>query len=388
LSIGITASGLITVYQTIANQQSQISNRKSTIKQSTIKQSTIGNALPTVLCFAATRGSFSDGDPTSVITTVCLNAATKQFTENCLVADISELRELPGNIIWTDVTDPTSRDFEELAEEFGFHHLSIEDCQNTHQRPKIEEYPGYYFLVLYEAQLVGPNDRLELRELNIFLGRNYLVTVHTRPIRAIETARRLWGEWVDRADQGSGLLAYLLIDAVVDDYLPLLDIISERMDDLEDLIFGDFQSESIHEIFGIKKKLLYLRRAVTPLRDVFNTMLRREQPIFAREIHVYFQDVFDHLIRVADSIDTLRDMLGSTMDAYLSVSGNRMNMVMKRLTSISTILMSVTLIAGIYGMNFVVMPELRMRYGYVYALITMVVVGFALYVYLKKVKWI
>jgi magnesium transporter len=117
-------------------------------------------------------------------------------------------------------------------------------------------------------------------------------------------------------------------------------------------------------------------------------MLRREQPIFPREIHIYFQDVFDHLIRVADTIDTLRDMLSSTMDAYLSVSGNRMNKIMKRLTSISTILMSVTLIAGIYGMNFVLMPELRWRYGYVFALSSMVIVGLALYWYLKKVDWI
>jgi len=134
--------------------------------------------------------------------------------------------------------------------------------------------------------------------------------------------------------------------------------------------------------------LLYLRRAVTPLRDVFNTLLRREQPIFPRDTHLYFQDVYDHLIRVADTIDTLRDMLSSTMDAYLSVSGNRMNKIMKRLTSISTILMSVTLIAGIYGMNFVFMPELRWRYGYVGALTSMVAVGVALYVYLKKVDWL
>jgi magnesium transporter len=204
----------------------------------------------------------------------------------------------------------------------------------------------------------------------------------------VETARRLWSEWMDRAEHGAGLLAYLLIDAIVDDYLPLLDIMSERMDTLEDSIFGEFQAEAIHEIFAIKKKLLYLRRAVAPLRDVFNTMLRREQAIFRREVYVYFQDVFDHLIRVADTIDTLRDMLGSTMDAYLSVSGNRMNMVMKRLTSISTILMSVTLIAGIYGMNFDVMPELKWRFGYVFALLSMVGVGFALYKYLKKVKWI
>jgi len=286
------------------------------------------------------------------------------------------------------VSDPISQDFDALAEEFGFHHLSIEDCRNEHQRPKVEEFEGYYFIVLYEAQLAGPNDRLELRELNIFLGKNYLVTVHSRPIRAIETARRLWGEWVDRSDQGAGLLSYLLIDAIVDDYMPLLDIVSEHMDDLEDSIFGEWRAEVIQDIFGVKKKLLYLRRSITPLRDVFNTLLRREQPIFPRETHVYFQDVYDHLIRVADTIDTLRDMLNSTMDAYLSVSGNRMNKIMKRLTSISTILMSVTLVAGIYGMNFVFLPETKWRYGYVYALVSMVVIGLALYTYLKKVNWI
>jgi len=323
-----------------------------------------------------------------MITTVCLNSISKQFTEDCPVADISDLREIATNVVWTDVSDPTSRDFEELAEEFGFHHLSIEDCRNEHQRPKVEEYTGYYFMVLYETELAGASDKLELRELNIFLGKNYLVTVHSRPIRAIETARRLWGEWSDRADQGSGLVAYLLIDAIVDDYLPLLDVISDHMDDLEDSIFGEWRAEVIEEIFTVKKKLLYLRRSVTPLRDVFNTLLRREQPIFPRETHIYFQDVFDHLIRVADTIDTLRDMLSSTMDAYLSVSGNRMNKIMKRLTTVATILMSVTLIAGIYGMNFDRMPELKWRYGYVFALISMIGVGLALYAYLKKVDWI
>ncbi len=323
-----------------------------------------------------------------MITTVFLDSATKKFTEGCAAADISELRGEDQNIVWADVADPTSSDFEELAQEFGFHHLSIEDCRHEHQRPKVEEYIGYYFIVLYEAQLAGANDRLELRELNIFLGKNYLVTVHSRPIRAIDTASRLWHEWTDRAGQGSGLLAYLLIDAIVDDYMPLLDVVSERMDELEDTIFGEFQPEAIQEIFSIKKKLLYLRRSITPLRDVFNTLLRREQPIFPRETHIYFQDVYDHLIRVADTIDTLRDMLGSTMDAYLSVSGNRMNQVMKRLTSISTMLMSVTLIAGIYGMNFEFMPELKWRFGYIYALLSMVGVGAALYFYLKKVKWL
>lgn len=323
-----------------------------------------------------------------MITTVCLNSESKEFTKDVLADDISDLCLMNQNIVWADVSDPTSEDFLELAKEFNFHPLSIEDCRNEHQRPKVEEYRGYYFMVIYEAELVGEHDKLELRELNIFLGKNYLVTVHSRPIRAITTAQRLWHEWTDRADHGAGLLAYLLTDAIVDDYMPLLDLLSENMDDLEDKIFGDFQPDVIRDIFRIKKQLLYLRRAVAPLRDVFNTMLRREQPIFPRETHVYFQDVFDHIIRVADTIDNLREMLGSTMDAYLSVSGNRMNMVMKRLTSVATILMSVTLIAGIYGMNFDHMPELKWKYGYIFALLSMVVTGFGLYVYLRKVKWL
>ena len=323
-----------------------------------------------------------------MITTTCLDSKTRKFTNDFPAADISDYCLSEQNVVWADVSDPTGKDFDELAEEFNFHPLSIEDCRNAHQRPKVEEYPGYYFMVLYEAELVGPDDDLELRELNIFLGPNYLVTVHSRPIRAIETAKRLWGEWTDRSGQGAGLLAYLLIDAIVDDYLPLLDVLSDHMDDLEDNIFGDFKPESIQDIFRIKKQLLYLRRSITPLRDVFNTMLRREQPIFPRETLVYFQDVFDHIIRVADTIDNLRDMLGSTMDAYLSVSGNRMNQVMKRLTSISTILMSVTLVAGIYGMNFDFMPELKWRFGYVFALLSMVGIGLGIYFYLRKIKWL
>lgn len=323
-----------------------------------------------------------------MITAVCLDCTSKKFTNEFPVADISDLCLGKENVVWADVTDPRSEDFLNLAEEFNFHPLSIEDCQRPHQRPKVEEYPGYYFIVLYEAELVGENDELELRELNIFLGKNYLVTVHTKPIRAIKTAGRLWQQWTDKAEHGSGLLAYLLMDAIVDDYFPLLDILSERMDDLEDQIFGEFQPQSVEEIFRIKKQLLHLRRSITPLRDVFNTMLRREQPIFGHEIYVYFQDVFDHIIRVADTIDGLRDLLGSTMDAYLSMSGRRMNQIMKRLTSVSTILMSATLVAGVYGMNFNYMPELEWRYGYIFALGSMVVVALGLYFYLRKINWL
>jgi magnesium transporter len=324
----------------------------------------------------------------AMISVKVLDKETGQFSDEQQARRIDRLCAEKENVVWVDVSDPTDEDFSVLAEEFHFHPLSIEDCQHEHQRPKVEEYRGYYFIVMYEARRTDSSRSLELAELDIFLGANYLVTVHNREITAIATAARLWPEWIDRAEAGAGLLAYLLIDAIVDDYLPILDDMSERMDELEDEIFDEFDPASIREIFLIKKQLVFLRRAVAPLRDVFNTLLRREQPIFDREIYVYFQDVFDHLIRVADTIDSLRDLLGSTMDVYLSISGNRMNVVMKRLTSIATILMSVTLIAGIYGMNFDLMPELHWRYGYVFALLSMVIVGVALYAYLRRIDWL
>ncbi len=321
-----------------------------------------------------------------MIEALVLNRDSKAFSKLPAITDIHRLRNEAVNLLWVDVSDPTSQDFDDLAREFSLHPLAIEDCRHRHQRPKVEEYPGYYFIVLYQASITAEM-QLELRELNIFLGSNYLITVHSEPIAAVATAERLWREWTDLAGRGTGLVAYLLIDAVVDDYMPLLDTISDRLDVLEDQIFEDLRPESLQEIFVIKKQLLFLRRAVTPLRDVFNTLLRREQQVFSRETLVYFQDVFDHLIRIADTIDSLRDLLGSTMDAYLSLSGNRMNMVMKRLTAISTVLMSVTLIAGIYGMNFTYMPELTMRYGYVGALGSMLLVALLLYLYFRHIKW-
>src|SRR5215204_2269795 len=154
-------------------------------------------------------------EPGRVITTTCLDSEAKKFTQDFPAEELSDYCRVERNVVWADVSDPTSKDFDELAEEFGFHPLSIEDCRNAHQRPKVEEYPGYYFMVLYEAELVGPDDDRELRGLNIFRGANDLVTVHSRPIRAIETARRLWAEWTDRSGQGAGLLAYLLTDSIV-----------------------------------------------------------------------------------------------------------------------------------------------------------------------------
>jgi magnesium transporter len=322
-----------------------------------------------------------------MISTLLLHQDHKRFSKVSDATQISKLRENAKHVIWVDVSQPTAQDFECLHEEFGFHHLAIEDCRNAHQRPKIEDYHGYYFIVLYEAELTEQGE-LNLRELSVFLGSNYVVTVHHRPIQAIANGERLWRTWTDLADQGAGLLAYLIIDAVVDAYFPILDMMSDRMDGMEDLLFSDSTHETAESIFQSKKQLLQLRRSVTPLRDVFNILLRREQPLFTREVVYYFHDIYDHLIRVADSIDSLRDMLGSTMDVYLSLQGNRTNMVMKRMTALSTILMSAALVSGIYGMNFTHMPELQWQYGYYLALGLMLAIVIGLIIFFRWIKWL
>ena len=322
-----------------------------------------------------------------MISTILLNREQKTFSPVSNSDEISQLREDQANVLWVDITDPVEADWQHLREEFQFHHLAIEDCQNAHQRPKIEDYHGYYFIVLYEAELTETAE-LRLRELNMFLGPNYVVTVHRSPIRALAEGERLWRNWTDLAGLGAGLLAYLIMDAVVDQYFPVLDALSECMDDLEDRLFNEHDKETIEDIFQIKKQLLKMRHSVSPLRDVFNILLRREQPIFPREVSYYFQDIFDHLIRVADSIDNLRDLLGSTMDVYLSLQGNRMNMVMKRLTALSTILMSAALVSGIYGMNFQHMPELTWQHGYYGALGLMALMALALFIFFRWIKWL
>ena len=322
-----------------------------------------------------------------MISTLVLDRSSLTFRESGNPDQISDFCQNPLSVVWVDVTDPQDKDFDDLAREFGFHPLAIEDCRHPHQRPKIDEYSGYYFIVVYEASL-NEDCQLELRELNVFLGPNYIVTVHSQPIRAIENARKHWRGWTDLAERRTGIVMYLLIDPIVDEYLSLLDRLSDRLEELDEQIFDDFHPEALEEIFRVKKQLLFMRRTVAPVREVFNTLLKREQPIFSRETLVYFQDVYDHLIRVVEAIDTLRDIVGSTMDAYLSVSGNRLNKVMKQLTSISAILMSITLVSSIYGMNFQFMPELGARFGYVGALSAMLVIGLALYFYFRKINWL
>ena len=216
-------------------------------------------------------------------------------------------------------------------------------------------------------------------ELEIFLGANYVVTLHRTEVPVIATAEARWlSHRGEETSEGANFLAYMLIDGVVDSYFPLLDVFSDRLEELEESLFSSPDPGIVLEVFRLKKDILQLRRLVTPLRDVFLVLLRGPGSLFGPRTHVYFQDILDHLLRISDAIDTHRDLVGSAVDVYMSAVSNRTNDTMKKLTVLSTVLMSMALIAGIYGMNFRHMPELDWSYGYPLAVGSMVAVAVVL----------
>ncbi len=303
------------------------------------------------------------------------------------VGALRELLAQPDTLVWLDISDPDDDDQALLLHELRFHPLAVEDAVRSHERPKVDAYGHYYFLVFYEATLTAQDSHIMLGALSIFIGSNYLVTVHEEPNRHVEETQALWQIPDGPVDNKVSALVHGLLDSMVDDYFPLMDQVAERIESLEDTIFDRFEQGTIHTIFGLKKDLLDMRRAVAPERDVLNVLLRRELPIFDEHDLIYMQDVYDHIVRVTDSIDTYRDLMSSAVDSYLSLQSNRLNEIVKVLTMASIMLMAASLIAGIYGMNFDFMPELRWRLGYPWALGLMATVAVSLLVFFRRRGW-
>jgi len=312
----------------------------------------------------------------------------------CAVDDldaISDYLQQPETTVWLDIEAPDEAEVAVLRDEFGFHPLAIEDAVRDHERPKVDAYPHYYLIVFYAASYKPDREagdpQIDLRQLNLFVGKNFIVSIHSRPIPQVaQTIARWHLPDTPLGHTVSGVL-HDLLDAIVDDYFTLMDQVVDWVEELEDTIFSRFREGAIQEIFSLKKDLLLLRRVVAPERDVLNVLLRQELPIFRPADLVYLQDVYDHLVRVTDSVDTYRDLLSSALDSFLSLQSNQLNQLVKLLTLTSIILMSASLIAGIYGMNFANMPELDWRYGYPFALGLMVMIGGGLALYFRAQKW-
>jgi magnesium transporter len=254
-----------------------------------------------------------------------------------------------GSFFWLDLGHPTAADFNILRDVFKFHPLADDDSQQYKQRSKLDGYDDYVFIVIYGAG----SDEDGLVEVHCFYSDRFLVTVHRDACPVLAEIRRGYGKR-ERAKEQPSLLLYRVIDGLVDSFFPSLAVFDDRIDDLEDAIFLSASDEQLQEIFQMKRQLVEMRKILTPQRDAFASLMGSiaELPGLAERDEHYFRDVYDHLIRISDLIDSYRDLLTGAMDVYLSTVSNRLNAVMKQLTIIATVFLPLTFITGFFGQNF------------------------------------
>jgi len=294
-----------------------------------------------------------------------------------------------GAKLWVDIEDPTSQLLEELLEQrFGFHQLAAEDSLSPNTLPKYDAFPDYDFYIFRAVDVALNEHRTRTAKLAAFLGRDFLFTVHTGTLQAIdEVAGRLAND-KRILDNGPDYLLYEIVDLMVDAHFPLLEKIEECVDDLQDEIFKDAHPAHLDELLHLKRDVNVLRRQSLPQRELLNLISRGDSPFVQKQHLIYFRDLYDHMFRISETIDSERDMMSGTMEAYLSVIANRTNEIMRVLTVLSTIMLPLTLIAGIYGMNFEYMPELHWLHGYPFALGLMAGTTIVMLMWFRRKGWI
>jgi magnesium transporter len=305
------------------------------------------------------------------------------------LGEINELRRIPGTLVWLDLEAPGPEEIRLLEREFSIHPLAAEDLRKQGQRPKLDSYPDQHVLVAYEAQASElEGHTVGLSEVHLFVGAGYVVSAHWGDSPALVATQARFRDRSAVMGSDVGHLLYSILDAIVDSYFPHLDRLSDEIDKLEDLVLaGPIEKEAVRLIIAHKRELLELRRVLAPMRDVANELLRRDIDLVEAAAVPYYQDLYDHLIRVLDAVDLYRDLVASVLDANLAVQSNSLNAVMKRLTAFTVILMVPTLIAGIYGMNFEFMPELTWPIGYFMTLAFMAVAVIALFSFFRARDW-
>lgn len=289
---------------------------------------------------------------------------------------------------WFDVPNPNSPQLDELARRFGLHELQIEDCRHRPQRAKTEEHPNYIFSVLKRLLCTtstpdGEEFDLTFRDVDVFLGRDFIITVHENDTDLIERVgkrtRESGQERVDRA-------LYLLVDSIVDEYQPVLDALADETSDIEAQVLEKPEPAMLRRIFRLKRKLIEFRRTVAGMREVVNAMMRREHGLLGDDLDPYFRDIYDHLVRTLDLIESYRDLLTGSLDIYLSAVANRTNDVVKVLTVYGTVAIPLVVITGFFGMNLH-LPWAESRYGALFAAGTMIVSVFFVLWYFRRKGW-
>lgn len=302
------------------------------------------------------------------------------------VDDVDALLDEEGNV-WIDLSQPTDDEFDSIARIFNWHPLAIEDCRIENHLPKVDDYGPYLLMVVHGIDTAAGSEKFDSKEIEIFVGKNYLVTHHVERIVATE-------ELLDRCDRnpalaasGPSFLLYLLLDSLSNVYLPYLDGIDNRIDEIEQALIERPDRETLQNIYGLRRDVVGMKRVVTPQIEVMRRLARAEFPVIPDESAPYFRDIYDDLFRITQSADGYRELLSGAVDSYLSSLSNEMNQVMKVLTVFAAIMGSLTFLAGIWGMNFVFMPELNERWGYPFALGLMLMAAAALVWFFRRKRW-
>lgn len=301
--------------------------------------------------------------------------------------DIHDYLSRPGCFVWVALKDAAHEELAEMQKEFGLHELAVEDASHGHQRPKLEEYGDSLFAVVHTVETAG--EALNVGELHIFVGKNYVLSVRNRAREGFTSVRERCEREPHLLKLGAGFVLYALIDTVVDRYFPVIEDLESALEQLERMIFsGAPARENIERLYALKQKLMELKHAAGPLQETAGKLHGGRVPEVCLGTQEYFRDVYDHLLRINQSIDSLRDMVTTAITVNLSLSQVQENETTKRLAACAALVAVPTMIAGIYGMNFRNMPELNWAFGYPLAVGLMVVIDVYLFYRFRKAKWL
>jgi len=278
---------------------------------------------------------------------------------------------------------------EKIGTHFGIHPLILEDIMNTGQRPKMEDFEDYIFVVVKMIYYDDKDNEIRAEQVSVILGSNFVISFQEKEGDVFDPVR-------ERIRKGKGrirkmkpdYLAYALVDTIVDHYFVVLEKLGEKIEDMEEELVTNPTAETLQTIHTLKRELIFLRKSVWPLREVINVLERGESSLINESTGIYLRDVYDHTIQVIDTVETFRDMVSGMLDIYLSSISNKMNEVMKVLTIIATIFIPLTFVAGVYGMNFKYIPELEWHWGYAAALILMGIIAFVMVLYFRRKRWL
>ncbi|PGT81668.1 MULTISPECIES: magnesium/cobalt transporter CorA [Bacillaceae] len=305
-------------------------------------------------------------------------------TEEEVVYDLplGELKK--GNIewYWVDFQEPTDDEVKKLSSFFHFHPLAIEDCLEFVQRPKMDFYDHYFFVVIHSIN----QSTLEADEIDLFVSNRFIVTFHKNPVRDITNIWQRVKKEISLQKSPMQIL-YQIVDKIVDEYFPPVYKLEDSINQVEDNTSDQTISELMEQVFDIRSELNKLRRTIVPMRDLLYRIISSSRLNSLKEKHIYFQDIYDHLLKLVEMIDANRELSSDIRDSYLSISSDRMNRVMMTLTVMSSIFLPLTFIAGVYGMNFQYMPELTGKYSYFIVLGLMGIIGLGMVLFFYKMGW-